>query len=121
VLNDGAPAPPARTGDLAEYHSAADIELEAMRARFQRHVYHRHSHETYPFGVNEPGSQAFRWRGGSHVSVAGLVMAFNPDDPHDGAAATPAGFADQAHLTRWFVRCLGITPGAYRRTCAARS
>jgi AraC-like DNA-binding protein len=24
------------------------------------------------------------------------------------------GFADQAHLTRWFRRYYGITPGAYR-------
>jgi AraC-like DNA-binding protein len=32
--------------------------------------------------------------------------------PADAAAS--AGFADQAHLTRWFRRCYGITPGAYR-------
>ncbi|MBW8481735.1 AraC family transcriptional regulator [Actinomadura parmotrematis] len=29
-------------------------------------------------------------------------------------AAALAGFADQAHLTRWFRRVLGVTPGAYR-------
>ena len=28
--------------------------------------------------------------------------------------ATDVGFADQAHLTRWFRRCYGVTPGAYR-------
>jgi AraC-like DNA-binding protein len=27
-----------------------------------------------------------------------------------GQAAADAGFADQAHLTRWFRRCYGITP-----------
>ncbi len=31
------------------------------------------------------------------------------------AAAAAAGFADQAHLTRWFRRCYAITPGAYQR------
>ena len=30
-------------------------------------------------------------------------------------AAQSAGFADQAHLTRWFVRLLGVTPGAYAK------
>jgi AraC-like DNA-binding protein len=30
------------------------------------------------------------------------------------AAAAEAGFADQAHLTRWFRRYYGITPGGYR-------
>jgi AraC-like DNA-binding protein len=29
-------------------------------------------------------------------------------------AAAMAGFADQAHLTRWFVRYFGLTPSAYR-------
>ncbi|CAN5226835.1 hypothetical protein BH23GEM2_BH23GEM2_14050 [soil metagenome] len=30
--------------------------------------------------------------------------------------AVEAGFADQAHLTRWFRRVMGATPAAYRRT-----
>ncbi len=33
--------------------------------------------------------------------------------PADTAAAV--GFADQAHLTRWFRRCYGVTPAAYRQ------
>jgi AraC-like DNA-binding protein len=28
--------------------------------------------------------------------------------------AAAVGFADQAHLTRWFRRYYGITPGEYR-------
>lgn len=63
-----------------------------MAAHFVAHVYHRHSHDTYSFGVTDEGAQAFRCRGGSHVSTAGLVMAFNPDDPHDGHAGRPGGF-----------------------------
>jgi hypothetical protein len=116
------------------------LPVEAMHAHFTSHVYHRHSHESYSFGVTETGAQAFTCRRGRHVSGPGMVMAFNPDDPHDGHAATgggftyrsgtppgasrrrarwgrgpiQAGFADQAHLTRWFRRYYGITPGAYR-------
>src|SRR5689334_2817523 len=63
-----------------------------MHAHFSRHTYHRHSHETYSFGVTETGAQAFTCRGGAHTSAAGMVMAFNPDEPHDGWAATPGGF-----------------------------
>jgi AraC-like DNA-binding protein len=63
-----------------------------MHAHFERHVYHRHSHETYSFGVTDAGAQAFSCRGATHTSAAGMVMAFNPDDPHDGHAGGPEGF-----------------------------
>ena len=63
-----------------------------MHAHFTSHVYHRHAHESYSFGVTETGGQAFTCRHGRHVSGPGMVMAFNPDDPHDGHAATGGGF-----------------------------
>jgi AraC-like DNA-binding protein len=63
-----------------------------MHAHFTSHVYHRHSHESYSFGVTETGAQAFTCRNGRHVSGTGMVMAFNPDDPHDGHAAGDGGF-----------------------------
>jgi len=31
-------------------------------------------------------------------------------------AASAVGFTDQAHLTRWFRRVVGVTPGAYRNS-----
>ena len=63
-----------------------------MYAHFEQHVYHRHSHETYSLGVTEQGAQTFTCRGTTHVSGAGMVMAFNPDDPHDGHATDQLGF-----------------------------
>ncbi|MFE9102033.1 AraC family transcriptional regulator [Actinomadura geliboluensis] len=78
--------------DWSRYWRSPDRPLEAMHAHFERHVYHRHSHETYSFGVTEDGYQAFRCRGGAHTSAAGMVIAFNPDDPHDGHAADELGF-----------------------------
>jgi AraC-like DNA-binding protein len=63
-----------------------------MYAHFERHVYHRHSHDTYSFGVTEDGAQAFKCRGSLRTSAAGMVMALNPDDPHDGHAADRLGF-----------------------------
>jgi AraC-like DNA-binding protein len=34
-------------------------------------------------------------------------------------AALEAGFADQSHLHRHFLKCYGVTPGDYRRGSAA--
>ena len=79
-------------GDWATYWRSADGQVETMHAHFRGHVYHRHSHETYSFGVTETGAQAFTCRGAARVSAAGMVMAFNPDDPHDGHTATESGF-----------------------------
>jgi AraC-like DNA-binding protein len=63
-----------------------------MRAHFETHRYHRHSHETYSFGVTESGAQTFNCRGARRTSAAGMVMAFNPDEPHDGHATNALGF-----------------------------
>ena len=79
-------------GDWARYWRAESVPVEAMHAHFTSHVYHRHSHESYSFGVTETGAQAFTCRHGRHVSSRGMVMAFNPDDPHDGHAAGDGGF-----------------------------
>jgi AraC-like DNA-binding protein len=86
---------PGTTDPLVEwsrYRRLAELPVEAMRAHFVRHVYDRHSHDAYSFGVTERGVQAFRCRGGTRASAAGMVMAFNPDDPHDGHAAGSDGF-----------------------------
>ena len=80
------------TGDWAHYWRAADEPLEAMHAHFERHVYHRHSHESYSLGVTDVGAQSFTCRGAAYTSAAGMVMAFNPDDPHDGQATDGFGF-----------------------------
>jgi AraC-like DNA-binding protein len=68
-----------------------------MHAHLTSHVYHRHSHESYSFGLTESGAQEFTCRRGHHVSAAGMVMTFNPEDPHDGHSAVEDGF------TYWMV------------------
>lgn len=78
--------------DWARYWRSADHPVEAMHAHFERHVYHRHSHETYSLGVTDDGAQSFTCRGAKHTSGPGMVMVFNPDDPHDGWAGDERGF-----------------------------
>jgi AraC-like DNA-binding protein len=84
--------PATESADWARYWRADRVPVEAMHAHFTSHVYHRHSHESYSFGVTETGTQAFTCRHTRHVSGPGMVMAFNPDDPHDGHAADDGGF-----------------------------
>lgn len=105
----------ARAAEWTRYRRLPEVGGEAMAAHFVAHVYHRHSHDTYSFGVTEDGAQAFRCRGGAHVSTAGLVMAFNPDDPHDGHAGEPAGFTyAMVHVDPAVVRDLLGQAGAPR-------
>lgn len=78
--------------DWSRYWRAPGLPIEAMHAHFETTVYHRHSHESYSFGVTEDGAQSFRCRGAGHTSASGMVMAFNPDDPHDGYPADESGF-----------------------------
>ncbi len=78
--------------DWSRYWRSGNQPIEAMHAHFSGHVYHRHSHDGYSFGVTEDGAQAFGCRNAQHVSAAGMIMTFNPDDPHDGHAVTENGF-----------------------------
>jgi AraC-like DNA-binding protein len=97
--------------DWARYWRADSVPVEAMHAHFTSHVYHRHSHESYSFGVTETGAQAFTCRHGRHVSASGMVMAFNPDDPHDGHAAVDGGFTYRmVHIWPEFLASLTGTP-----------
>jgi AraC-like DNA-binding protein len=69
-----------------------DGDVEAMHAHFLDHVYPPHSHDAYSFGITDAGAQRFRCRGAAHTSGAGMVMAFNPDEVHDGRAAAESGY-----------------------------
>ncbi|WP_232832311.1 AraC family transcriptional regulator [Nocardiopsis sp. FIRDI 009] len=105
------------TEDWTHYWRSPDRPLEAMHAHFTRHAYHRHSHDAYSFGVTESGLQAFHCRGGAHTSAPGMVLAFNPDEPHDGHAGAEPGFTYRiVHIGPDLVRSVLAdatdTPGA---------
>lgn len=76
----------------AEYWRDDTRGLEAMHARFRDHVFAPHSHDAYSFGVTDAGAQEFHCRGAVHTSAAGMVMALNPDEPHDGHRAADLGY-----------------------------
>ncbi|TDD69381.1 AraC family transcriptional regulator [Actinomadura darangshiensis] len=59
------------------------------------------------------GMPPYAWLAQHRVARARALL----DAGHRPAeAAALVGFADQAHLTRWFRRVVGVTPGAYRNS-----
>jgi len=62
---------------------------------------------------DEVGMPPYAWLAQHRVARArGLLdRGARPAD-----VASRVGFADQAHLTRWFRRVVGVTPGAYRNS-----
>ncbi|MFC0114645.1 AraC family transcriptional regulator [Kibdelosporangium aridum] len=78
--------------EWVRYRRLADRPVEAMHAHFEQHRYHMHSHDSYSFGLTDHGAQTFGCRGSRRTSAAGMVMAFNPDEPHDGRAENDLGF-----------------------------
>ncbi|WP_181786775.1 helix-turn-helix domain-containing protein, partial [Streptomyces phytophilus] len=59
------------------------------------------------------GMPPYAWLAQHRVELArGLLEAGH----RPAEVAGLVGFADQAHLTRWFRRVLGATPAAYRRS-----
>jgi AraC-like DNA-binding protein len=61
----------------------------------------------------EAGMPPYAWLAQYRVARARVLL----EQGHSPAeAAVRTGFADQAHLTRWFRRVVGVTPGAYRNS-----
>ena len=93
--------------DQARMHATPVAGVTLMHAHFVRHAFDRHSHETYSIGVTQAGVQSFRCRGSALASVPGSIMAFLPDEPHDGHAGVAQGFAyrmlylDTDVVTEW--------------------
>lgn len=51
-----------------------------------------HRHDTYAIGITTAGVQTFRYRGARRICLPGQLHVLHPDETHDGAAATDAGF-----------------------------
>jgi len=66
----------------------------------------------------EVGMPPYAWLAQHRVAQARMLLE-RGCRPAEAAALT--GFADQAHLTRWFRRVVGVTPGVYRNSVQDRS
>ena len=84
--------PNARVAESSTFENTPLPGVTLLRARYVEHRFDKHSHETYCLGVTLRGVQAFSCRGQRHASTVGHIMAFNPDDPHDGHSGSASGF-----------------------------
>ncbi|MGH3150315.1 MAG: helix-turn-helix transcriptional regulator, partial [Streptosporangiaceae bacterium] len=96
---------------LHDRYAAADLTAPdltsadlAAAAGCSRYAAYRAFHQAYGLAPSDYQRQL-------RVRAARRLLA---RDIAPAAAAAEAGFADQAHLTRWFRRYYGVTPGAYR-------
>jgi AraC-like DNA-binding protein len=83
--------------------SLAEIAAEAGMSRYQ----------LVRAFASDIGMPPYAWLAQHRVTRARALL-----EEGRGLAETAAltGFADQAHLTRWFRRVVGITPGNYRNS-----
>lgn len=83
---------------------AVVVDVPLAKHRFDRHV-----HDTYSLGVTLQGVQVFNCRGSLHANTPGRVIAFNPDEAHDGQPGASGGFA---------YRIVHVRPHALESICA---
>lgn len=75
-------------GEFARLWREARFDgMECLNARFQRHSYAPHTHETYVVGVITAGTELYRCRGTERVARAGQVVVLDPEILHDGRPA----------------------------------
>lgn len=65
---------------------------EVLHARFDDHAYPMHSHDAWTVLVVDAGAVRYDLERRAHGTADAHVTLLPPDLPHDGAAATPAGF-----------------------------
>jgi AraC-like DNA-binding protein len=65
---------------------------EVFHASFADHAYPSHTHDTWTLLIVDDGLVRFDLDGHEHGAMPALVTLLPPHVPHDGRAATPAGF-----------------------------
>ncbi|BBK42679.1 AraC family transcriptional regulator [Allostella vacuolata] len=66
--------------------------IERLEASFRGRPFAPHRHDTYAIGITVAGVQTFGYRGRRWQCLPGECHILHPDELHDGAAGTEAGF-----------------------------
>lgn len=67
--------------------------VDLLNARYIRHTFGRHTHDTYVVAAVTEGVEEFRYRGATERAGAGSVALINPDLMHTGHSGTPDGWS----------------------------
>lgn len=84
-------------------------DLSFLHAAFINHSFARHVHDYFVIGIIEAGLQTFSYRGEKHATATTGIIILNPDEPHTGEAATPAGFTYKAMYPSAALMQLAVT------------
>ncbi|WP_055590557.1 AraC family transcriptional regulator [Peterkaempfera griseoplana] len=66
--------------------------VDLLNARYIRHTFGRHTHDTYVIAAITEGVEEFRYRGSTQRAGAGSLALINPDSMHTGHSGTPDGW-----------------------------
>ena len=112
---DGAPRDPGTAGilrELLDVHVVTGITLQRAAAQIGAHPTHLIRAFQHRYGI-----APHRYLTSRRLDRARKALL---DGDRPARVAVEVGFHDQAHLTRHFVRLLGVTPGAYAAGGKAR-
>jgi len=66
--------------------------ISLFKAQFKRFAFSKHTHDGFAIGVIEQGAQQFFHKGTTYTAPQGTIITVNPEEVHDGRAATPYGY-----------------------------
>jgi AraC-like DNA-binding protein len=96
-------------------------EIELLQARYVRHRFRLHTHESFVLAVVEDGAEGLRVGDARWIAHPGDVVLLSPGEAHDGWGYGGHGFSYRAvYPTRDLVaRAVGLPPPALGARCFA--
>ncbi|WP_133742667.1 helix-turn-helix transcriptional regulator [Actinorugispora endophytica] len=68
-------------------------QVDLLRARYVRHSFGWHTHDSYVAAVIESGVEEYGYRGGTHRAGPGTLALVDHGEPHTGHAGVPEGWS----------------------------
>lgn len=106
-------------GEVTAWRPAVPGVAEVFHARFTDHAYPAHTHDAWTLLLVDTGAVRYQLDGQEHRALPELVTLLPPHVPHDGRAATPAGFRKRVVYLDGAALDFGLTGAAVDRPAFA--